>query len=271
MNTRQLLKRILPPLLVDFLRVRTISRRPAFTWAGVYPHLRDVPATGTYDTDGEVAKHVDWTRSAIESLRRGKKPFFPWHQALGLVAATAAAETGRVRVLDFGGAVGSGYVQLLATLPSNVTIEYHVVDFEKTCTAGQHLFPGEECIRFHSSLPGLNGLVDIVYVNSALQYLHDYEGLLRKLAGLGAPMLLLSRLATCGCPSFATRQINLPGVVLPYWFLNLEEVCRLLEAAGYKLIYHGLNNEEEVDQSNFPDTHRAGRMRDLLFVRPSSR
>jgi len=60
--------------------------------------------------------------------------------------------------------------------------------------------------------------------------------------------------------------LNLPGQVLAYWFLNVDEISKILAAVGYSLAYDGLVGPM-YDQSNYPESHRMGRMRTMLFVR----
>jgi len=67
-------------------------------------------------------------------------------------------------------------------------------------------------------------------------------------------------------PTFASRQLNLPGRVFPYWFLNLGEVIQIMTGAGYRLASDGYG-EHHYDVSNFPETHRVGRFRTVLFAR----
>jgi putative methyltransferase (TIGR04325 family) len=266
MGARQFVKRLAPPLLLDLMRGRPRIPPPAFTWQGIYAHLRDVPAEQcNYDSHPQVEKHLAWTHSALALVHGGHKPYL-WHEALGLVAAMASTNSNVLRVLDFGGGAGSGYVQLLGTLPTSVVVDYHVVDLSGMCAAGRQLFADDSHISFHTELPALSGAVDIVYVNSVLQYIDDWAGLLQRLACLNARFILLARLAAGAIPTYATRQMNLDGHVLPYWFLCLDEVVALLALANYKLAYDGLDSQE-YDQSNFPGTHRIGRMRNMLFVR----
>ena len=60
--------------------------------------------------------------------------------------------------------------------------------------------------------------------------------------------------------------MNLPGRVFPYWFLNLGEVIQIMTGAGYRLASDG-HGEHHYDVSNFPETHRVGRLRTVLFAR----
>lgn len=267
MSARQFVKRLIPPLVLDLVRGRPLFPASAFTWQGVYASLRDVPVDKwNYDATPQVEKHLGWTRSALALVQRGGKPHL-WHEAMALVGAIGSTDSGMLRVVDFGGGAGSGYVQLLATLPMSSMIEYHVVDLARMCAAGRELFAKDPHISFHTELPMLNGkTVDIVYLNSVLQYIDDWVGLLRRLARLNARFILLARLAAGAVPTYASKQINLDRQVMPYWFLNVDEVVAQLALANYRLAYDGLDGQE-YDQSNFPQSHRIGRMRNMLFVR----
>jgi putative methyltransferase (TIGR04325 family) len=256
-------------LLVDLIRRLSPYRQPPFTWEGIYPHLSDVPTeNGTYNCDDRIAEFLEHTGSMLALVCAGEKPDPGWHGEVGLLASVISASRSKVRVLDYGGGLGLAFIQLLATVHGNAAIEYHVVELEKACTAGRQLFADDSRIHFHTSLPSLRDGVDIVYASSVLPYMEDYAELLRQLAALNAPYMLLTQLAAGNFPSYATKQLNLGGQILPYWFLNLEEVIGIVTASGYKLVYEGQAGPE-YDQSNFPKTHRIGRMLTLLFVRAS--
>ena len=262
---RQLLKLFVPPVLVDLARGR-LNLPPSYTWEGVYPHRRAVPVEHpSYDHEARIGEMAALSRELLAQVRAGQRPG-GWHDTLSLVAATVSADTGKLRVVDFGGAMGTGFIQLLATLPKTTALEYHIVDLPGMCAAGLEVFAGESRIHFHTALAEVPVEPDIVYVNSVLQYIDDYAGQLRALAALRAPRLLLARTATGDFPTFATRQLNLPGQVLAYWFLKRSEVLGLLVDAGYRLVFENLC-DRDYDQTNFPATHRIGRMRNLLFAR----
>jgi putative methyltransferase (TIGR04325 family) len=251
------LRQLVPPILW--------RRRP--TWQGVYARLRDVPThDGTYG-DKLAAEMVETIASAMARLHAGEKPYV-WHEHLALAASFVAARQRGVKVLDFGGGPGSGFVQLLSSLPAATAIDYLVVDLQPACDAGRKLFAADGRIRFATEIPEPASAFDIVYVNSTLQYIDDYAATLKRLAALEAPWLLLARLAAGKFPAFATQQVNLPGQILPYWFLGMKEVLEILQSAGYDLACDFLL-ERVYDQSNLPEAHRAERMRTVLFARRS--
>lgn len=263
---RAILKGLVPPLVLDVLRGRPIVRKPI--WTGVY----DSPAAlglvkTSYDTQTEVEKHAGWTRQALETQQAGSKLFL-WHSPMATVAALLVARQGRVRVLDYGGATGRDYVQLLDNLPTG-TVDYHVVDLPGMCAAGRAIFAGVAGIHFHERLPRLTEPVDIVYARGVLQYAEDYQQLLGDLVGVGAAYVVLSHTPTGEVPTYVSKQCNLKGIELPYWFLNLTELRHRLEAFGYLLVYHAKDGED-YDQSNFPPTHRIHQMRNLIFARKTT-
>jgi putative methyltransferase (TIGR04325 family) len=271
---RDFVKQFIPPILITSLRGLPIFPKPRFVWEGIYAHRRDVPTqNNSYDDAVEVRKQYDWTRAGLDLVNAGKLADLR-HELLAVVAAIATARAGAVSILDFGGAVGSGYVQLMATLPMNAAIQYCVVDLPNMCAAGRGLFAGDPRITFQTRLPTLDDRLDedrldIVYASSVLQYIDDYCELLQQLASARAAFILLGQLAAGDIPTFATKQMNLGKKIMAYWFLNRDEVVGAFAAAGYKLVYEGLS-DLEYDQSNFPETHRIGRMRNLLFRRSQS-
>jgi putative methyltransferase (TIGR04325 family) len=289
-GARQILKRLMPPLLMDLVRGR-IGASPEVagpTWEGVYSKLTDVPTdrgerlatdssiragsgaasaiSAAFEDSSRVDMSVGWTRHALSLIGKGQTPSSPWHDALALLAAVVGGRNARVRVLDFGGGVGLGFAYVLATLRTSTAIDYHVVELEKMAAAGRELFTHDPRITFHISIPTFSEGVDIVYMSSVLEYIDDYAGLLRQLAGLGASHILLAQSAVGRIPTYATRQMNVRGHSLPYWFINIDELVGTLSASGYSLAYEA-DAGPHYDQSNFPETHRIGRMRNLLFIR----
>lgn len=258
---KALLKRLLPPILLDVARG---SRGPQPVWEGVYPHLKDVP-THRADYGAElVAEMVSTTSAALAQWKRGEKPFL-WHEPFALAAGALAGQSGSIRVVDFGGGTGSGYVQLISSLPRTTSIDYLVVDSAEMSAAGRTIFAGDPRIRFADTLPEA-GSVDLIYVNAVLPYIENYRDTLAQLAGLGAAQMFLARLAAGSNPTFASRQLNLPGRVFAYWFLNLDEVHQILAQAGYAAACDSFV-DRAYDQSNLPESHRVERFRNVLFVR----
>jgi putative methyltransferase (TIGR04325 family) len=185
---------------------------------------------------------------------------------LPLLAAFVAAQRGEVRVLDFGGGMGIGYIDILGALPSPATVKYVVVETDEVSAEGRAIFAGDGRIGFVSRVGDAGPGFEIVHVNSAVQYIEDYRGLIRELAALGAEFMLFVNLAAGDIPTYATAQLNVPGSVLAYWFLNIEEVVALLRDEGYSLVME-MRSERRLRGFDVPREYRLDRGRNLLFAR----
>jgi putative methyltransferase (TIGR04325 family) len=265
-NARAVLKRLCPPVLVDLARRKTLFPKWT-TWEGIYPQLGDVPGkTGAYDSSDRVEEFVTHTRTSIDALKAGKPQHPGWHQPLALLAGSLMRGQNRLKVLDLGGGVGLAYVQLLSALHCNVELRYIVVELENMCRAGRQLFGDDSRIEFYRELPSDAGHLDVVYASSVLPYVDDYVAAVQRLVGLKASYLLFTQLAAGDFPTYAATQLNLPGQVLPYRFLNIDELIRLVTAGGYSCVYTA-EAGPVYDQRNYPPAYRLGRMKTLLFVR----
>jgi putative methyltransferase (TIGR04325 family) len=263
-DIRRLVKRWVPPVLVDwYYSVRNRERHQGHIWEGIYQNYRDVPVSGEgFDS----AYWITGMRAGTEAVLREDSSGAGEYALLPFLASLVSSKQDRLTILDFGGGMGAEYVYLIRSLPQGLPLQYYVVEGRKVCEAGTELFSGDNRIRFCVSLPKDLPHVDIVYLRSALQYIEDYRGLLRQLAGLRPQFILFVDLVAGENPTYATAQRNVPGSVIPYWFFHGREICTLMAGLEYELIFQGLQ-ERHYDQSNFPETHRLGHARNLLFAR----
>lgn len=271
MRLKQWVLRLAPPVLVDLYR--RLRRRPAAAapiWQGIHRAHRDVPRSGAgYGDPGLVQETLAHTEGVIAGTRRyGTIPTAVTgeHTLLPLLASVLCKGSGRVRVLDFGGGMGVAYVHLVSSVPSCGVIDYHIVEHEAVCEAGARLFESDPRVHFHASLPDDLPALDVVHVSSALQYVENYVGLLARLCAYGSTYVLFVKLSAGDIPTYATAQTNLPGMTVPYWFIDVKEIVRLMSLGGYSLIFKGAL-EREYRQDNFPAEYRLGRACNLLFAR----
>jgi putative methyltransferase (TIGR04325 family) len=251
-------------------RVGPAPSRPV--WEGVYAHRRDVPKVGNgYDEEQLVNDTIRHTRRIQELSRDGRfvpSPNTPEHSLLPLLCATVGWRKGSVSVLDFGGGAGVDFIYLRNSLSDHIAFDYHVIEVPIMCERAGALYPEEPRIHFHTRLPDARAF-DVVYLSTSLQYVDDYEGLLGDLIRYDPHYLFFSSLNAGGFPTYASAQLNLEGLVLPYWFLNVQDVVSYCERCGFSLVFKGVSNKE-YDQSNFPEEYRMGRPCNLLFARQNS-
>jgi putative methyltransferase (TIGR04325 family) len=265
MNFKILLKQLIPPALVNLWKKRELYL--GYYWRGVYSQLNQVPASGTEYNSNQL---ITFMRNFTERFQTAARscgtipPFLGDHTLLAMLAGVIGAHHESISILDFGGSMGIGFISVSTSLPGHWDISYHLVESQRVCETGETLWSGDDRIFFHSSLPK-NLQVDIVYSRATLQYIEDYPGLLRQLAGYKAMFLLLADLPAGDIPTYATAQHNLKKSILPYWFFNFQEIIDIMAQQGYSLIFKG-GQEKKYDRSNFPKSHRLEQMCNLLFT-----
>ena len=269
MLTKVRVKRLIRPYvrqsvltyLRPWLELSPVGRRLlTYTWAGIYPHLNDVNPAGVMDPDSAWQQFHD---SSVDD--RQDVDDSDWYTFLPMLVSIVGHETKSetVRVLDYGGGIGTEYSNLLKMTSQGV--DYHIVELEYACRRGNALFRHDKRVHFHKSLPA--GLpVDIVHLNSSLQYVEEYAGLLKALCGYGARYVSILRTNFSECPSFATAELNISQEsVIPCWFFNLDEIISLLKEEGYSLTFKR-TLADHSHQANLPEAHR-GQPLALLFCR----
>lgn len=226
-----------------------------------------------------------------------------YHALFSLLVAALSGER-PVRVVDFGGGMGIGFASLMRLASqagacgthSEAGVEYLVVDSEESCERGRQLFADFPEVKFASELPeqvtpkafdncspGVeplqpwetssaksnaesvgNGAVDVLVLSSVIQFVEDYEGVLKKLARLAPSFWFFTFVPAGDIPTFASAQLNVPGSVLPIWFFNVRELVAKMEAVGYRLVFKSAL-DRVFDMSNFPATHQLTQHCNLLF------
>jgi len=246
-----------------------LLRRRGSVWSGVYRSFAEVPSFGP-GFDGE-----DWIRGLAEARRAAERSLSSTGQAgsfnendlLAQLAALVAIESqGCVRILDFGGGSGLAYLQLTGSLKSVAALEYHIIESPGVCEDGRLHFAADARIHFHCQFPEHVDSVDIVYARSALQYCEDYPGVLRSLLRTQPRHVLLTSFAGTTQPTFATAQINLPGISIPYLFVNLAELVAWMRQAGYLLAYES-RTAKSYRQHLLPPDYRMTHTYNLLFAK----
>lgn len=259
------------PLWRRFYEKQSVSRP---IWSGIYSSFDQVPSVGPGFKGHRFASQTqDVTRALLESTRTreiiprqtsGENSFLP------LLVSMAGENAGEVAILDFGGGTGSAFVNVISSSSVCSNIKFHVVETASACRLGEELFADEPRIRFHSALPEGLGPVDIVHIASALQYVDDYRKMLVDLCSFRARYFLLVNLSAAAIPTYATAQQVYDDMVVPYWFLNLDEVIDILASQSYHLLWKG-SSQREFDQSNFPPEYRMGHTCNLLFRQDGKR
>lgn len=216
---RRFLRQLTPPILNEAYQRR--FRRVRFT--GDYANWAAASAASTgYDTgviletvlasarkvrDGEAAYERDGVAFA--------EPAWIW-PVLACLLRTAARQGGELRVLDFGGALGSLYFQHRSLLAGATKLRWAVVEQPMFVEAGRREFASEE-LSFH---PDIAAAVQAVRPNVALLsgvvgWIEDPHALLHQVVAQNFDGVLLDRCAILpGTRDRLTVQ-HVPALVYP--------------------------------------------------------
>jgi putative methyltransferase (TIGR04325 family) len=253
--------------------VKVVARwanKEPFIWDGVYESFDQVPAAGEgFASDAWLADMERYTRTAVTALH-SEGSAIPanvpqYHALLAMLVSTFPVIDRPVRVLDFGGGMGIGFANVSRCM-AGTQLEYLIVDNEESCERGRRLLKDFSPVRFMSALPRDVESVDVIVLSSVLQFVEEYEKLLRDLATFNPPYWLFTFLPAGEIPTFASAQLNVPGSVLPVWFFNVSELTQIIEKFGYQLVFKSAL-DRVFDMSNFPLTHQLPRQCNLLFRR----
>ncbi len=245
-------------------------------WEGVYKGFDEAPVIGEgFKSQRWVNQSLEKVTSLIEQARSSASvPSTVVHRdnLLPFLASLLSHGSEKISILDFGGGLGATFVSVSQSVDPKKGFEYHIVDLDTICELGTEIFKNDDRISFHSSLPDNLPAVDIVHIESALQYVEEWKEVLGRLAGYNAEYFLFTNLSAGDIPTYATTQQYYESRI-PYWFFNLDEVVTAVTKLGYSLqfkstyIHRILGEEQEFPQDNFPENLRLGNSCNLLFRR----
>jgi putative methyltransferase (TIGR04325 family) len=214
MNAKQLLKDLLPPILLKAARAIALpasqsSRSDRPEWEYV-PQGWDAEKSDPAIKGWNVQTVLDAYKARWETFvktTQGAGPFglppeaispakdadLPYHNGVmvfGYCLALASRNKSAVSILDWGGGIGH-YYQIARALLPDVKIEYHCKDVPLLAEHGGTLFPEA---RFYPDESCLARRYDLVMAGTSLHYARDWQGTLRGLAGAVGGYLLVTGL-----------------------------------------------------------------------------
>ena len=191
---------------------------------------------------------------------------------LTVLISLLAANRERVRILDFGGGIGSSVPEVLASIPPDSRVEFVIIDNAATCTMGRDLFADEPRVSFVEELPATTEDFDILHCGSSMQYIDDWRGILQRFAEYKAEYMMFSDLLAGDIPTFVTLQVYYDQLI-PSRFCNLDEFTDVVKSVGYREIF-GCNFLAEIrgtvgplPMENFPEVNRLVHSCHLIFLK----
>lgn len=173
------------------------------------------------------------------------------------VLTLTALEKKRISILDWGGGVCHYYLICKALLP-NIDIDYSCQDLPELCRIGRELLPQVHFSEEEDAC--FNRKYDLVFANSSLWYLENWQLMVRKLVAATNNSLYLTRML------FVNKTESYVAVQRPWaygyrteypcWIFNKEEFVRCITSFGLKL-------EREFFLGQGPHIYRAPEQGDI--------
>jgi putative methyltransferase (TIGR04325 family) len=247
-------------------RLRRSVARETPHWEGVYSSPSQVEESGPgFGGDTWLSMTRNFTVEAIARSSAGTLCELVRSDVQMLAVVCTTFGDAPVRILDFGGGMGIGYVLLRGALSARAKLDYAVLEGERVCEGGESLLRDRSELRFLRELPA-NGTFDIVYASSSMQYIQELDSLLARFAAYRPRFVLFGDVPAGDVPTFWCAQLTVPGSRIAYSFLSLSSLVDAMAKLGYALVVRGVT-ERAIHVDNLPATHRVPRTSNLLFQR----
>lgn len=243
---KNLIKRIIPPILFDITK-KLNSRK--YGWRGNYSSWDEAKrvSTGGYESD-EILNKV---RKSLLKVKMGEAVYerdsvlfdeiqYSWQLLCGLMYA-AAKSGGTLKVLDFGGSLGSTYFQNKKFLDELAEVSWNIVEQKHFVNVGKKDFEDKH-IHFYYDVKTCKqeNNPNTLVLSSVLQYIEEPYKLLDEILEYGFDYILIDR------TPFSTQnrdkiklQIVPPNIYeasYPCHFFNQDYFERYFISKHYKLI-----------------------------------
>lgn len=136
----------------------------------------------------------------------------------------------KITILDFGGGIGWGFPLVLANFSP---IEYYIVETEDSVNTFSKYWWNDFPV-FTSNYRTIKKKVDVIYVNSVLQYLENNQTLIDLIKHFIPEKVVIDEIVASKSKEFFSLQ-NHWDTQLIYRFLNLNDLAIDIGRCGYSL------------------------------------
>lgn len=247
-NIKLILKKILPPIVLSLTHPRRRRYSEQEIWSGNYSSWVEAQIHCTGYNSKVILQNC---KNSLLQVKKGKATYerdsvlfdeiqYSWGLLVGLQKA-ALEDNGVLRVLDFGGSLGSTYYQNKGILSSLKTLQWCIVEQPHFVTCGKENFEDDH-LKFCSTVEEclLAFKPNVLLISGVLQYMENPYEWLEKLAALGIDTIILDRTSFVNSKTDILTIQNVPESIYkasyPAWFFNRERFLGKL-TKYYKLIF----------------------------------
>lgn len=242
-SIKAIARHLCPPVVGKLCRERSSGAR----WKGDFQSWESATRESRGYEDGSILARVERASLAVKAGEAAferdsalfSTPEYVW-PLLAMLLRVASLNRGALRVLDFGGSLGSTYFQHKSWLDELPELTWCVVEQDHFVRSGRDHFEDDH-LRFYSSIRECLGerLPDVVLFSSVLQYLPDPIRVLDEVVRAGIRHILIDRIGFTrnGRDRITVQNVEpeLGGASYPCRFFGRDEfMARLSE--DYELL-----------------------------------
>ena len=150
----------------------------------------------------------------------------------------------KIKVIDYGG--GSNPVFSYIKNSTNKNVKTYIVEPEIFCKKIKKKIPRrfKNFIYYFSSLKKINvKSIDIACFNSSMQYIENYEALIKRLVNLKPKYFLITRTNFhLGKENYFTLECGIKGSLHPYTFFSFSKFVKFMKSHKYNLVFSNKYN-----------------------------
>ena len=256
---KKLIKTLTPSFLINIYRKYNQKQNG---WHGDYKDWRDAENNSTGYQKNDILEKV---RNSLIKVKTGQAVYerdgilfdkiqYSWPLLAGLMYASAKLE-GTIKVLDFGGSLGSTYFQNKKFLDQFREVSWTIVEQKHFVEAGKKDFENEK-LKFYDStdLAIEKESPNTLLLLSVLQYIENPYELLEKLVSKNFNHIIIDRTPfSKSCEKIKLQIVpsNIYKASYPCWFFDELKFIRFFEDNKYRVVETFLTDEIENDEYVF--------------------
>lgn len=253
MSIKQVIKLFIPKIIIILLQKKNK------TWTGNFKSWSDAKKSATGYEQDLIIKTID---NSISRVYSGEFPYerdsvlfdeiqYSWSLLSGLMLA--AATEGSINVLDFGGSLGSTYLQNIKFL-SKINFKWNIVEQSKMVELGKKKYSNSN-LKFYSTIESCmdEQKINTLLISSTLQYIEEPISFLNKIVNFNFKYIILDRISIIEQDSNRLTIQRVPNSIYkasyPCWFFNENIILNIL-SDKYNLVESFISyipNETYID------------------------
>ncbi|MDW7973249.1 MAG: methyltransferase, TIGR04325 family, partial [Thermodesulfovibrio sp.] len=231
-----------PPIVLKILRH---IYNPGIKFVGNYSSWEEASKKSTGYNHPEILQRV---RDFALKVKRGEAVYerdgvifneiqYSWPLLAGLLYA--AAITGRLRVCDFGGSLGTTYFQNRMFLQKISDVKWGIVEQREFVDIGKQDFE-DSILRFYYDVDTCIREIepDVLILSGVLQYIHNPFELLGSLLSYNFNYIIIDRTPFSNRRHIKVQIVpeNIYKTSYPLWIFEEQEFLRVFKEFGYNVI-----------------------------------